>query len=503
MGLVRRDRGRRSVGGVRDAQLRQGSAEPARTGGARGRTHPLPRRAHGRTVIAEPQLGQTACEQLADAAFDAVNEAAVDVEVVIHHNVEGLTRFANSQVHQNVARDDLAAAVRVVLDGGRSGVVNVHTDGPGVVARAARDAMALARMAPPDPEFPGLAPAAPTVAVPVDEATIAASPENRAGAVRDVLSEIPDEYEAAGAYRTVASELAVFTSAGQRIYAPGSVATLTMVVMGPTSSGYAEGGERAMADIDAAGTAASAVAKAAAGHDPVDVPAGSWPVVLEPPAVATMVQFLAYLGFGGRDYLEGRSFTAGHLGERCVDPRLTVVDDALSPLGTGLPFDYEGTPKQRVELIRDGAAVGIVHDRHSAAKAGTSSTGHGLPAPNTHGPLSMNPALLAGDGGAFDDVIGGCERGLLVTRFHYTNVVHPKETSITGMTRDGTFLVEDGRISAAVKNLRFTQSILAALEHVEAISSQTAYATEIFEEGGHFPSLRLPTFTFSGATSFG
>ena len=453
-------------------------------------------------MTADRLLGLEQCERLADAAFGAVDSAA-DVEVVVNHQAEGLTRFANSQVHQNVARDDLVASVRVVLDGGRTGVVHVHTDDPADVARGATEAAALARVSPPNDEYPGLAPAAPTDSVPVDEATLDAGPDDRATAVGAVLAEIPADLEAAGAYRTVASELAIFTTAGQRAYAPGSVATLTMVVMSPSSSGYAEDGGRGMSDIDPARTATRAVAKAVAGKDPVDVPAGAWPVVLEPPAVATVVQFLSYLGFGGREYLEGRSFATGHLGQQCVDTRLTVVDDALGPLATGHAFDYEGTPKQRVEMIRNGIATAVVHDRHSAAKAGTQSTGHGLPAPNTHGPLSLNPALLAGTDGSFDDVLAGCERGLLVTRFHYTNVVHPKETTITGMTRDGTFLVEDGRITAPVKNLRFTQSILAALATVEAISTETAYATEIFEEGGHFPSLRLPSFTFSSTTSFG
>lgn len=453
--------------------------------------------------MSEHLVGQQGCERLADAAFDAVGGDGVDVEVVLRHQVEGLTRFANSQVHQNVARDDLSAAVRVVLEGGRVGVIHVHTDDPADVARAAADALAMARVAPADPEYPGLAPAAEVPSIPVDQATLAATPEDRAAAVRAVLGEVPDEYEAAGAYRTVGSEFAVFTSAGQRVYTPGSVATLTMVVMSDSSSGYAEAGGRAMHDINPDAAAARAVAKAAAGRNPTEVEAGAWPVVLEPPGVATLVQFLTYLGFSGRDYLEGRSFIAGKLGEQCVDPQVTIVDDALSPAATGLPFDDEGTPKQRVELIRDGVGAAVVHDRHTAAQAGTRSTGHALPAPNTQGPHAVNPLLAPGNGGSFDDVIAGCERGLLVTRFHYTNVVHPKETTITGMTRDGTFMVTDGRITGAVRNLRFTQSILAALQRVEAISAETAYATEIFEEGGRFPSLRLPTFTFSGTTSFG
>ena len=448
-------------------------------------------------------IGRAACERLADAAFEGAGGQRQDVEVVVTRAAEGLTRFANSQIHQNVWRDDIAVAVRVVAPGGRTGVVNVHTDDPTEVAAAAASAGALARVAPEDPEYPGLAEQAPIADVPVDPATAAASPGDRATAVQAILGEVPSDYEAAGAYRTCGTEVAIFTSAGQRVYAPTSVANLWLVVMSDTSSGWAEDGGRSTSDIDPVAAARVAVQKAAAGREPVEVPAGSWPVILEAPAVASLMQFLAYLGFGGRDWLEGRAFTSGRIGEQVVDPRLTLVDDAVHPAATGLPFDYEGTPKQAVDLLRDGVIAGVVHDRHSAAKAGTASTGHGLPAPNTHGPMALDPVLLPGNDGSVEDLIASCERGLLVTRFHYTNVVHPKETSITGMTRDGTFLISNGQIFQAVRNLRFTQSIVGALERIDGLTSTTSYASEIFGDGSRFPTLALPAFTFNSTTSFG
>ena len=447
-------------------------------------------------------LGRNGCERLADAAFAAVSDGG-DVEVLLQREVEGLTRFANSQIHQNVWRDDIGVTVRVVRAGGRTGVVSIHTDDPAAVATAATQAAALADLAPADEEYPGLAGPAPVGAVPVDDDTFNATPQQRGAAVRAILDEVPEDFSAAGAYRTTAAELAVFTSAGQRAYAPTSFANLSMVVAGPTSSGWSEAGGRAMSDMDPAASGRRAVAKAAAGRDPVEVPAGSWPVILEAPAVATVMQFLSYLGFGGRSWLEGRAFTSERLGEPVVDSRLTLVDDAMSPASTGAPFDYEGTPKQRVELIKDGVAAAVVHDRHSAKRAGVESTGHGLPPPNTHGPLAMDPLLQPGVDGSVADLISRCERGLLVTRFHYTNVVHPKETSITGMTRDGTFLIEDGRITSGVRNLRFTQPILAALEHIDGLSTETSFASEIFEAGARFPALALPAFQFNSTTSFG
>jgi len=440
-----------------------------------------------------------ALERLAEPALELRD--AEGVEVVVHRRTSGLTRFANSQVHQNVWTDDVAVVVRVVAEGGRVGVVGVGTEDPAEVALAASRALAAARVAPEDPDFPGLAPAAPVGAVSVDDATAAATPGDRAAAVRALLAEVPPGHEAAGAYETAGAERGVVTSAGQAATARHSSAALSVVVTGPASSGWGEASGRAMADLDPAGAGRRAAAKALAGASPRDVDPGTWPVILEPPAVATLVEFLAYLGFGGRAWLEERAFTSGRLGERALDPALTIVDDATAPETLGWPFDHEGTPARRVDLVRDGVLAGVVHDRTTAAAAGTTSTGHAQPAASTDGPLAAHPLLLPGDGGTVDDLVAGCERGLLVTRFHYTNVVRPMEAVLTGMTRDGTFLVEDGRVVGAVRNLRFTQSALAALARVEAVSTETGSGADVFA-GSRAPALRLPAVTFTSATTF-
>jgi PmbA protein len=446
--------------------------------------------------------GAPALERLADAALAREGiDGAAGVEVLVTRERFGLTRFANTQVHQNVVVDDWWVNVRVVTGDGRVGVASAHTDDPAVVAETAARATAIARVTPADLEFPGLAPATPVGTVTFDEATATASPEVRAAAVRLLLGEIPHDLEAAGALRTGGTELLVATTAGQRAYAPGSQATLNLVVTGPTSSGYAEAGGRDLGAVDAAAAARTAVGKVHAGADPIDADPGVWQVVLEPPAVASLVEFLAYVGFGGRDFLENRSFAAGRLGERLLDPRVTIVDDPASDATLGLPFDFEGTPRRPVDLVRAGVVAGVVHDRWTGARLGVESTGHGLPAPNPHGPLPLHAMLLPGDDGTVEDLVADCERGLLVTRFHYTNIVHPLETRVTGMTRDGTYLVEDGRIVTGVRNLRFTQSILEALAEVEAIASVTAWGAEIFE-GARQPAVRLPRFHFTSATSF-
>lgn len=452
-------------------------------------------------MTAPELLGPDGCEQLAEPALDVDGAAAV--EVVVHRNAGGVTRFANSQVHQNTWAEDVLVNVRVATADGRVGVAGAHTPDRARVAATARDALAVARASPVDEQFPGVAPPAVPGTVTVDAATADATPEQRAAVVRAVLAGVPDDLRAAGAYATGGAELAVFTSAGQRTYTRLSSAQLTLVVAGPSSSGYAEQGGRSVDDVDPEAAARTAVTKARASADPAPATPGEWPVVLEPAATGTLVQFLAFLGFGAKAYLEGRAFTAGRMGEAVVAPEITIVDNARSPATVGFPFDFEGTPKETVDLLRGGVVAGVVHDRHSAAQAGVTSTGHGLLAPNAHGPIPLNPLLEPGADGRVEDLVATCERGLLVTRFHYTNVVESMATVLTGMTRDGTFLVEDGRIAGGVRNLRFTQSVVDALATVDAVSSETGYASELFFGGGRFPGLRLPAFRFSGATTFG
>ncbi|MGH2739022.1 MAG: metallopeptidase TldD-related protein, partial [Actinomycetota bacterium] len=239
--------------------------------------------------------------------------------------------------------------------------------------------------------------------------------------------------------------------------------------------------------------------KAEESQHPKDVEPGRYEVVLEPAAVSTLTAFLSFLGFGGRQIVEGKSCFTGRMGEKLMSERISMFDNALSPLTLGLPFDFEGTPKQRVDLVKDGVVLAGVHDRRSAKQAGNESTGHALPPPNPEGPFPLNLFLEPGES-SLEDMIAGTKRGLFVTRFHYSNVVHPKEAVITGMTRDGTWLIEDGEIRHPVKNLRFTQSIIDALEAVEMVGRETELASEFFFAASRVPALQISSFNFTSAS---
>jgi len=250
-------------------------------------------------------------------------------------------------------------------------------------------------------------------------------------------------------------------------------------------------------DVDARAIGERANAKAVASAAPRDLDAGRYPVVLEPSAVSTLVGFLSFIGLGGRQIVEERSPLSGRAGERVAAPAVTLVDDAARDGTLGIPFDFEGVRRRRVAMIDGGVFKSGVFDLRTAKQAGTTTTGHALPAPNPEGPFPLNVFMEPGDA-TLEEMIASTERGLLVTRFHYTNVVHPVESTITGMTRDGTFLIEDGEVKHPVKNFRFTQSILEALRDTTMIGRETELASEFFFSASRVPALQVGSFNFSG-----
>ena len=248
--------------------------------------------------------------------------------------------------------------------------------------------------------------------------------------------------------------------------------------------------------IDPAAIGREAAEKARASANAVAIEHGDYPVVLEEYAVVDLLDMLGYLGFSALAVQEERSFFEP--GKRIGSDLVTIRDDGADPAGLPMSFDYEGLPKQRVELVERGTCRNVVYDVQTAARDGVESTGHGLPAPNPYGPFPLNMVMEPGDA-TRDELIGGLDRGLLVTRFHYTNPVHPKLAIVTGMTRDGTFLVEGGRIVGPVRNLRYTQSYLDALRGTVAVGSERR-TLKGFLGGVAVPAVRIENWTFTGTT---
>ncbi len=423
---------------------------------------------------------------------------ADDVEVLFIHEWGGLTRFASSSIHQSTWREDTALRVRVV-SGGRIGVAGTNDFSPEGARRAAESAREMAEVVAPDPLYPGMAPLAPAPERDgFDEPTAGTTPERRAEGVAQLVGRCADGFVAAGALETQANEVGLINSEGQFCWAPSTQASLTTVVTGADGgSGFAEMFAERIDEVDAEAIGRRASDKAVASRSPQDLDAGRYTVVLEPAAVSTLVGFLAWIGFGGRMLAEGRSCFSGKQGQQVAVPDVTIYDDATEPGTLGLPFDFEGVPRQRVDLIRNGVFVDGVYDMRTAKQTGTRTTGHALPPPNPEGPFPLNVFMAPGDA-TIEEMIAGVDQGLLVTRFHYSNVVHPIESTITGMTRDGTFLIEGGEVRGPVKNFRFTQSIVEALTNTTAIGRETELASEFFFSASRVPALRVESFNFSG-----
>jgi PmbA protein len=429
----------------------------------------------------------------------AERAGATEAEALVLAEDSALTRFANSEIHQNVAETNASVRLRFVL-GKRIGVASTARTDPESLRRLAETAAAIASHSAEQADWPGLP--APTPIEPIaaafSDATAAADPELRAEAARVVIAAADDAGVVAyGSFSTSVETTAIATTTGIRASGARTTSQLLTVSMGPDGgSGYAEACAVDASRIDAAAIGREAAAKARASANPVSIDPGDYPVVLEEYAVVDLLDMLGYLGFSALAVEEERSFSEP--GRRVGSDLVTIWDDGADPAGLPMAFDYEGVAKQRVDLIEKGVCREVVYDAETAARAGRTSTGHGLPAPNPYGPYPLN-MLMAPGGTAREELVGGMERGLLVTRFHYTNPVHPKLAIVTGMTRDGTFLVEDGRIVGPVRNLRYTQSYLAALAGVEALASERRTLRGMLG-AVVVPAVRIAAWTFTGAT---
>jgi predicted Zn-dependent protease len=209
--------------------------------------------------------------------------------------------------------------------------------------------------------------------------------------------------------------------------------------------------------------------------------------------------FLNSLGFGALSYQEGRSFMAGKIGAKLMGDNITIIDDFSTREVLGLPFDFEGVPRQKITLVEKGVAKNVVYDMKTAAKDGKESTGHALPPPSTRGPLPLNLVLMPGEKN-LKEIIENTDRAILITRFWYDNVVDPKKTIVTGLTRDGVFLVENGRITKAVNNMRYNNSILDAFSHVSELSCNLKSAGK-WGVNVACPAMKIERFNFSGPSA--
>jgi predicted Zn-dependent protease len=413
-----------------------------------------------------------------------------------------LTRFANSEIHQNTFERE-ATVVITARVGQREGSVSTNRLAPEALAEAAERATAAARVSEPNPDLADFLEGPREYPFQVDyyEATAATTPESRARLVTEGIQANDDPtYTAAGTLSTQQVNVAIVNSNGIEAAYNTTDARYTVLWTGPDSSGYAEWAGRNIGELEPESHSVTALATAKRSANPRnDVPAGRYTVVLGPECITTMLNFLSWLGFSGKDYLDGSSFVCGKLDEPVTGRHVTLSDDPLNPRTLGVPCDAAGTPRQRLVLIEGGVARAVVHDANTAKRAGTASTGH-----DTGGnyPLPVNLVLDPGTA-TREDLIAGIDHGVYVSRFHYTNVVDPLATVITGMTRDGTFLIERGELGSGLTNFRFTQNVLQALADSTGMSANQVYHGSFWGGGSLVPdAICVEEFNFSGKTGF-
>jgi len=447
-------------------------------------------------------LGEERLQEIAEAVLGSAK--ADQTEVIVTTQDEYLTRFASNAIHQNVAETNVNVQVRSVI-GKRIGVASANDLDKAALVDLVSRAETAAGLQQENPEFQSLP--GPQPFEPVDayaESTAVCAPEQRAEGVESIVHHAKaNGVTASGAFSTNTAELLVANSFGTRAYHVWTMANVMSVVMGETGTGYASDTAKDVVDLDPEEVGRIAVDKALRSANPEPIEPGEYTVILEEAAVANMLFFLGYMGLGALSVQERRSFTTGRFGEKVTGDAITVWDDGRDPRGIPLPFDFEGVPRQKVSLIEKGVARNVVYDSRTAGReAGKASTGHALPVTNTAGPIPIHLFMETGSS-TVEEMIASTDRGIWVTRFHYTNPVHPVKTILTGMTRDGTFLIENGKVTRPLKNLRFTQSILEAFANVEALGREAKMVRSGF---GNIvtvvPAAKITGFRFTGTTEF-
>ncbi len=445
---------------------------------------------------------------------------ADEIECLFYGGDSALTRFANNTIHQNVAEENFGVSVRTAF-GGRTARATTNKFDDESLRRVVQASESLAKVQQEDPDLLPVptggdartstehAEAIPTRYF---EETAALTPAQRSDAVGKIVSIAQKQkVTTAGIFASSEAVEGVFNSRGLQDWHTQTSAEISITMLAPDSSGWQKANSPNAANLDPAALANIAASKAANSVAPREIAPGKYTVILEPSAVLDMVGF-AFFDFGGLAILDQRSFLSNRIGTRLFGENITIWDDVSHPLQSGSPFDGEGMRRQRIKLVESGVVKRLVYARASAEKMKKSeyaskvgpieATGHGFPIPNEMGEAPMNIVFEpTRNPNTVDQMISSTERGILVTRLWYIREVDPYEKILTGMTRDGTFLVEDGKVACGIRNFRFNQSLIEMLSNVEQMSTPVRTSgEESFDMV--VPAMKVNGFNFTEVTKF-
>ncbi len=417
----------------------------------------------------------------------------------------GLTRYANSYIHQNVSEHNSKVVFRVAF-GKKIGICSTNSFKKEDLLKTLSSAQQIASHQKENPDFPGIPEKQKYLKLKTYfKKTADFSPLQRAEIVKNICDEASKHnLTVAGSFSTGQSEIAILNSLGLSAYQPLTSASINLVTMSDDSSGYAEGMNREVSQIDFEEITQSAIQKCLDSKKPKALEPGEYDVILEPAAVGNLLEWLCTIGLGAKQHQEGTGFLTGKMGKKVMADSFTLLDDGTDESGIPFPFDFEGVSKKKVIFIEKGVAKDLVYDSQTAYKDQVKSTGHSLPPPATEGPIPLNLFVRAGNS-SLTKMIESLEKGLLITRFHYINgYLDTKNALMTGMTRDGTFWIENGKVKHGVKNLRFTESMLRAFSNISALSRQRKIAVPWWGDIGAIvtPAMLIKNFKFTGKTEF-
>ncbi len=446
-------------------------------------------------------LTQARCEEIFGLVLRAARAQGVsEVEATIGAGTNALTRFSNNAIHQNVAERGGYISVRAQIDGRTARASGNQFDAESI-RRVTEEAVAITRLQANDADLLPLA--EPRLVSDINRffaSTAGAGPAQRASAVKEAIEIVESESQtAAGIYSTNQSAMAILNSRGLVDYHCETMAQFSITAMAADSSGWAKATACDLGALDTAGLALRAAKKASATAKPRELPPGRYTVILEPAAVLDLLGQMAG-DFSATALEDGRSFLAGRADEKLFGDNIRIVDDAYHPQQSGAPFDGEGVARRKLTLVEHGTIGQLAYSRQAAHRAGTEPTGHGFPLPNEYGEAPANIVIEGGDS-TIEQMIASTPRGLLVTRLWYIREVDPYKKIMTGMTRDGTFLIENGEIVGGVRNFRFNQGLVELLSNVEALSaSNRASGEEAFDMV--VPAMKVLDFHFTEVTRF-
>jgi predicted Zn-dependent protease len=441
-------------------------------------------------------------DQVLSLLEDALKRSKGDeTELVYLEDRDSTTRFAENAIHQNMESTDARVIVRLVKDG-RVAVSSTNDLTPTGIDAAMNDALQIGSFLEPDQSFPGLVSSPAAQSVPAFfRATDESSPLDRAGSVGKIAAAAKSQkVQIAGLFQTETQGMAVVNSRGTRQWYTETRAEFSVSASDdPTQGqGWAIGAARDLSKLDAVSVGSIAIDKAVRSRNPEALPAADYTVILEPAAVGQLLLFLGFLAFSGKSYAQGRGVLSGKIGQKVTGDNITIVEDPFLPGYPGMPFDYEGVPKQKVTLIENGIARGVVHDTRTAKMANAVSTGHALPADNARGPYPKNLVMSPGYA-TLTEMLASTPKGILITHFWYLNYLNPMKAQLTGSTRDGTFLIEDGKVTKPIANLRATPPVLEVLDRVDLIGRERAFYPQ-YSAMMYVPALKISLFPFVADT---